>query len=251
MVQHRYRQNKIKREHTILDGLWPVLEQMAAHPDVQSITPGRISPRTSNRAEGLRFQYHTETGLKLLARASRAVQEVFVVTHKPDAVLAAWRKQGLLAEEAREAQSRSKTRTETQTGQSASSHQREHFPKSVSKPSQAPSSTDKPGHSHAAQPSQGTQPSQSPQPSRGPRSSHALQPTPGPGPSQAPQSSQGPRPDRSKTDRPNTDRPMPKRSRAKRPKRPKPGALWQQLTKEHQRLLDQERELLAHLADGD
>lgn len=99
MAQHRYRQNKIKREHTIIDGVLPILEQIAALPHVQAITPGRINQRSGNRAEGITFQYHTETGLKLLARSSRAVQEVFVVSDKPQDVLRALHAKGLVATE--------------------------------------------------------------------------------------------------------------------------------------------------------
>ena len=87
-MQHRHRRNKIKREHTIIDGILPALEQIAAHPGVQAITPGRIKQRSGNRSNDLSFQYRTETGLKLIARSNRAVQEVFVVTDRPEAVLA-------------------------------------------------------------------------------------------------------------------------------------------------------------------
>jgi len=87
MAQHRYRQNKIKREHTIIDGILPVLEAIAQHPHVHGITPGRINKRSSSRNATVTVQYRTEAGLKLLARTTTAVQEVFVVTDHPDQVL--------------------------------------------------------------------------------------------------------------------------------------------------------------------
>lgn len=94
MAQHRYRQNKIKREHTIVPGILPYLEAVAAHPDVHAITPGRIKRRVGNDIIGLKVQYETDTGLKLLALSNRAVQEVFVVTDEPQRVLAALKEQG-------------------------------------------------------------------------------------------------------------------------------------------------------------
>lgn len=96
MAQHRYRQNKIKREHTIIDGILPILETIAAHPHVQGITPGRINKRSSNRNTTVTFQYKTDAGLKLLARSTTAVQEVFVVTDHPDQVLEELAKQRLI-----------------------------------------------------------------------------------------------------------------------------------------------------------
>lgn len=96
MSQHRYRQKKVKREHSIIEGLLPVLERIASLPGVQSVTPGRIKPRSRPGAPGLRFQYVTETGLKLLGRSNAAVQEVFVVTDEPERVLEQFRAEGLL-----------------------------------------------------------------------------------------------------------------------------------------------------------
>src|SRR5690606_12892930 len=89
MAQHRYRQGKVKREHTIIEGLLPLLTSIAELPEVDSIIPGRINQRSRTGETGLFFQYQTETGLKLLGRSKLAVQEVFVVTSQPQAVLEA------------------------------------------------------------------------------------------------------------------------------------------------------------------
>ncbi len=89
MAQHRYRQGKVKREHTIIEGLLPLLTSIAELPEVNSIIPGRINQRSRTGETGLFFQYQTETGLKLLGRSKLAVQEVFVVTGQPQAVLEA------------------------------------------------------------------------------------------------------------------------------------------------------------------
>lgn len=96
MSQHRYRQKKVKREHSIIEGLLPVLERIASLPGVQSVTPGRINPRSRPGSPGVRFQYVTETGLKLLGRSNAAVQEVFVVTDEPERVLEQLRAEGLV-----------------------------------------------------------------------------------------------------------------------------------------------------------
>lgn len=96
MSQHRYRQNKVKREHSIVEGLLPILERIASTPGVQSVTPGRISPRSRPGSPGIRFQYPTESGLKLLARSNVAVQEVFVVTDEPDRVIERLQSAGIL-----------------------------------------------------------------------------------------------------------------------------------------------------------
>ncbi|MFZ5823536.1 MAG: DUF2103 domain-containing protein [Bacillota bacterium] len=82
----KYRAGKIKREHTVIDQLWPVLEQIAGSDLVTSIIPGPIS---SLRARGfeITFQRFTDTGLRLLAKNGSAIQEVYVVTPDKEAAL--------------------------------------------------------------------------------------------------------------------------------------------------------------------
>lgn len=99
LSQHRYRQGKIKREHTIIDGLLPLLEQMARFEAVTSITPGRIRPRSRPGDPAVTFQYVTESGLKLLARSHTAIQEVFIVTSDPETTLARLASAGLIVQE--------------------------------------------------------------------------------------------------------------------------------------------------------
>lgn len=82
----RYRVNKIKRMHSIVNGVLPVLEEIAAHPDVAQVTPGRIRPKRRGTDYRLTFQYFTDAGLKLMAHTPEAVQEVFIVTAAPEAV---------------------------------------------------------------------------------------------------------------------------------------------------------------------
>ncbi|HUE76105.1 MAG TPA: DUF2103 domain-containing protein [Chloroflexota bacterium] len=83
----KLRSRGVKREHSIIQDLAPVLERIAAHPAVKSIIPGRISIAGSTiSAVRLREQTATVTGLKLSARSRRSVQEVFVVTDDPASV---------------------------------------------------------------------------------------------------------------------------------------------------------------------
>jgi len=82
----KYRAGKIKREHTVIEGVWPLLEQMAECDLITSIIPGPISPLHSRRVE-LTFQRFTETGLRLLAKNGDAVQEVYAVAPEKEAAL--------------------------------------------------------------------------------------------------------------------------------------------------------------------
>jgi hypothetical protein len=87
-VSGKYRAKGVKREHGIMLGLLPVLERIAACPDVSSITPGRISVvRGGVPSLQLRFGTPTISGLKLTARRGTTAQEVFLVTARPEPVL--------------------------------------------------------------------------------------------------------------------------------------------------------------------
>lgn len=89
-MSQRYRIAGVKREHGIVEGLLPVLERIAAHPDVSAVIPGRIRV-TANSCPRLtiRLQARTVSGFKLGARARSLAQEVFVVCREPEAVEAA------------------------------------------------------------------------------------------------------------------------------------------------------------------
>ncbi|MFO7273714.1 MAG: DUF2103 domain-containing protein [Bacillota bacterium] len=82
----KYRAGKIKREHSVIDHLWPVLERIAACEHVTSIIPGPIRPLGSQGFE-VTFQRFTETGLRLLAKNGAAVQEVYIVAPDKQAAL--------------------------------------------------------------------------------------------------------------------------------------------------------------------
>jgi hypothetical protein len=66
---------------TYLEGLIPVLQQLARRPGVDTVTPAVIS-RVRGRSPSLRLRVSTPItgGHKLLARRGSSAQEVFVVT---------------------------------------------------------------------------------------------------------------------------------------------------------------------------
>ncbi|NLV92308.1 MAG: hypothetical protein GX030_07945 [Firmicutes bacterium] len=82
LMPNKYRKGGVKSEHTIIPGLGSLLRTIALCPHIHSITPGRISRRTSSEKSQphLEFQYFQETGLKLIGKSGTAVQEVFVVS---------------------------------------------------------------------------------------------------------------------------------------------------------------------------
>ena len=77
----RAAKGKLKIEHSIIEGLRPVLEALSAHPGIRSVIPGVIRPvREARGPIRLRVTTPTQTGWKVLAFAAGARQEVFVNT---------------------------------------------------------------------------------------------------------------------------------------------------------------------------
>lgn len=66
---------------TYLEGLIPLLRQLAQEEGIETVTPAVIS-RVRGRVSGLRFRVSTPIrgGYKLVARRGTSAQEVFVVT---------------------------------------------------------------------------------------------------------------------------------------------------------------------------
>ena len=91
----KYRHDKIKRQHHVVQDLEPGLEFLANLESVDGIIPAVIS-RKKGGTLGLTFQYNTPSGLKLIGRSSGAVQEIFVITKDPQAVLQALYDAGLI-----------------------------------------------------------------------------------------------------------------------------------------------------------
>jgi hypothetical protein len=67
---------------TYLEGLIPLLKTLAAHSQIDTVTPGVIG-RVRGRSPVLRLRVSTPIlgGFKLVARRGGSAQEVFVVTH--------------------------------------------------------------------------------------------------------------------------------------------------------------------------
>lgn len=86
-MANKFRRDKIKREHGIIDGLLPVLEELADLPEISAIIPGRIRV-TRARVPGLeiRLQVETTSGIKLGARWAKLAQEVFVICSNRETV---------------------------------------------------------------------------------------------------------------------------------------------------------------------
>lgn len=85
MANNKYRENKIKQEHTIIRDILPFLEEIAKLSTVKSIIPGRINRRKgSGIPPYIQLKYNTPSGIKLLGKNSSSIQEIFVVTDEPD-----------------------------------------------------------------------------------------------------------------------------------------------------------------------
>ncbi len=98
MADMRHREGKLKTMHTIIGDFTRTLKQIATLDEVESILTGTISPSKSYQ-ESLTFQYFTDNGLKLLAKTTTAVQEIFIVTQQPDLLLDELQKAGFVERE--------------------------------------------------------------------------------------------------------------------------------------------------------
>lgn len=84
-MANKYRHNKIKQEHTIIEDVLPMLEDIAISRLIKSIIPGRIHRRKGSGVPAyLQLKYNTQSGIKLIAKNSSSLQEIFVVTDYPD-----------------------------------------------------------------------------------------------------------------------------------------------------------------------
>jgi len=81
----KYRRNKVKREHGIIQNALQWLENLGRLSEVTDIIPGVIDVSHSSE-RGIVFKYETQTGCKLLLKSNGSVQEVFVVTKDPTRV---------------------------------------------------------------------------------------------------------------------------------------------------------------------
>jgi hypothetical protein len=78
----RAAQGKLKIEHSIIDGLRPVLERLLEqNKDIRSIIPGVIRPvRDAKGQPTIRITVQTTNGWKAIALSAGARQELFIST---------------------------------------------------------------------------------------------------------------------------------------------------------------------------
>ncbi len=84
----RAEKNRLKIEHSIIDGLRPVLERLLRNnPEIRSIVPGVIRPvRDAKGLPDIHITVPTTNGWKAIALSGGARQELFISTGltKPD-----------------------------------------------------------------------------------------------------------------------------------------------------------------------
>lgn len=98
----RTAKDRLKIEHSIIDGLRPVLEALlAGHPEVRSVIPGVIRPvRDARGPVKVHITVPTQNGWKAIALSAGARQEVFVSTALTQQELeAAFRAAGAVVEQ--------------------------------------------------------------------------------------------------------------------------------------------------------
>lgn len=78
-----FRQQRLKKEHSILGAALPFLEELARAPGVHRVIPGRIRKGAAAGPMYCTLQYPTPDGFKLLVHTG-STQEVFVVSSDPD-----------------------------------------------------------------------------------------------------------------------------------------------------------------------
>ncbi|MFL6464966.1 MAG: DUF2103 domain-containing protein [Bryobacteraceae bacterium] len=78
----RAAQGKLKIEHSIIDGLRPVLERLLKNsPEIRSVIPGVIRPvRDARGLPIVRVTVPTTNGWKAIALSAGARQELFIST---------------------------------------------------------------------------------------------------------------------------------------------------------------------------
>lgn len=78
---------KIKTEHAIIEGLYDLLNALAAKKEIQSIIPGRIMRRGASLPKpAIHLTIRTGTGWKAVGKSKGSVQDLFIVTGVPDEV---------------------------------------------------------------------------------------------------------------------------------------------------------------------
>lgn len=77
----RAAKGKLKIEHSIIDGLRPVLERLLTSAEIRSVIPGVIRPvRDAKGIPSIHVTVPTTNGWKCIALSAGARQELFVST---------------------------------------------------------------------------------------------------------------------------------------------------------------------------
>jgi hypothetical protein len=78
----RAAQNRLKIEHSIIDGVRSMLERLlASNPEIRSVIPGVIRPVRDARGKiQVRITVPTQNGWKAIALSAGARQELFIST---------------------------------------------------------------------------------------------------------------------------------------------------------------------------
>ena len=97
----RHRDKNVKKMHRIIGDYAKVLDAIGQIDGVHSVVTGVISLNKSEFEE-LTFQYFTDTGIKLLAKTTDSVQEVFVICKEKNRVLEELRGRGFIQERVRD-----------------------------------------------------------------------------------------------------------------------------------------------------
>ena len=95
----RTAKDRLKIEHSIIDGVRPILEELlVATPEIRSIIPGVIRPvRDARGRVKMRVTVPTQNGWKAIALSAGARQELFISTELTQEQLeAAFAKAGAL-----------------------------------------------------------------------------------------------------------------------------------------------------------
>jgi hypothetical protein len=81
-VRLRTAKDRLKIEHSIIDGLRPALEELlSANPEIRSVIPGVIRPVRDARGKmKARVTVPTQNGWKAIALSAGARQELFIST---------------------------------------------------------------------------------------------------------------------------------------------------------------------------
>jgi hypothetical protein len=77
----KYIKRGVKRKHSIIQDILPLLERIAKIEGIKKVIPAKISYSSNRRITQpiIKFQRETVSGFKLMAHSKGAIQEIFVI----------------------------------------------------------------------------------------------------------------------------------------------------------------------------